>query len=428
MASFTQDLLSVLKSKVTVLLCGVFTSIITARYLGAAGSGELATLIVIPDLLMIVGSLGIRQSAAFFIGKEKYSDEKIFSNVLGMWLITSLLCMLMSWVFLRYVTNSTFSTTLILLALLPIPFALLSTYSSGVFLGKNKIKDFNSVNWIPNVVQLASYVLLIMLIPLGIEGALIGRALGYIIVIYFIWRKLTAIVPIKFSFDLKVIKELLALGGIYAISLIIINFNYKIDVILLEKFSTLHEVGIYTKGAVIVEKLWEIPSLLGAIIFARSATAKNSKLFSYKVAQLLRICFVVIFIACIVFFVFSELIMTTMYGDEFLASSQVQRILLPGIFFMTILKVLNMDLAGRGKPWLALYAMLPSLVVNIALNWLWDEKYGANGAAAASMISYTVSAILFLIVYSRSVGISIKEIFRYSTEDFILVKQKILKR
>lgn len=81
---------------------------------------------------------------------------------------------------------------------------------------------------------------------------------------------------------------MLRLGFIYAIALLVINLNYKIDIILLDNFSVPFEVGIYTKGSVLTEYLWQIPMLLSTIIFARSAISSNDISFSLKVAQLLK--------------------------------------------------------------------------------------------------------------------------------------------
>ncbi|MCE7040503.1 polysaccharide biosynthesis C-terminal domain-containing protein [Dyadobacter sp. CY312] len=427
MSSFTNDLIAVLKSRVTVIGCGLITSVITARYLGPSGNGIVATLTVYPDLFMVIGSLGIRQSAAYFIGQKKYSDDAIFSSVLNVWLFTSLFCIASCFLLLKYAVKGNYDSALIFLALLPIPFSLFNTYSSGVFLGKNMIKDFNTVNWVPNVVKLIAFLILIVLLPWGVKGAIIGIGAGYMFLTYFVWGKVKNIVKIQWSWNFQILKEMLSLGIIYAVSLLIISLNYKANIMLLQRLSSEYEVGIYSKGVSIVEYLWEVPTLLSTIIFARSVTSTDPKLFSEKVCQLLRICFVVIFCMSVVFYFISEFLMVTMYGSPFKASSEVQKILLPGILLMTIFKVLNMDLAGKGKPWMAVIAALPALLLNVFLNWLWDEQYGAKGAAMASTISYTVSAIIFLIMYSRYVQIPIKSIVKISLNDFNFLDKYINK-
>jgi len=85
-------------------------------------------------------------------------------------------------------------------------------------------------------------------------------------------------------------------------------------------------------------------------------------------------------------------------------------------------------LAGKGKPWIAMKAMIPSLIINIILNIITIPKYGANGAAFSSTISYSLAAILFLQLYSRETQMPLKTILNFSFKDFEplinLVKKK----
>jgi len=429
MSSFGKDLFSVFKSRGTVIICGLVTSIITARYLGPIGNGIVATLVIYPDLFMVVGSLGLRQATAYFIGKNKYDDDSLFSAVMGVWVFSSIFSMIVCYLLLKYVTKSEFSDKLIALAIIPIPFALFNTYCSGIFLGKNKIKDFNTINWVPNVIRLVAYVIFLIIVPLDIYGALIGILLSYFFMSFFVFNKVRQFVKIKIDWNTAIVIDLVKLGSVYAISLLVISLNYKVDVMLLERFSTSNQVGIYTKGVSIVEYIWEVPTLLSTIIFARSANAKNNIDFSYKVTKLLRICFVLISIMSVLFYFLSNTLMVTMYGQPFADSAVVQKILLPGILLLTIFKVLNMDLAGQGKPWIAVYAMLPGLIINVILNVAWDNKFGANGAAMASTISYAVSAIIFLFLYSIAAKIPIKNIVMIRKSDFNFFNdvKKILK-
>ena len=105
----------------------------------------------------------------------------------------------------------------------------------------------------------------------------------------------------------------------------------------------------------------------------------------------------------------------------------VLKLLLPGVLLLTIFKVLNMDVAGKGKPWLSMTAMIPAVIINIVLNIMWIPQYGANGSALSSTISYSVAAILFLFIYSSKVGIPVREIFRYNNEDFSIVRSLLTK-
>src|SRR5690606_29363917 len=150
----------------------------------------------------------------------------------------------------------------------------------------------------------------------------------------------------------------------------------------------------------ITQYLWQIPMLLGTIVFARSAVSKDEIGFSKKVAQLLRLSFLVIGVASIVLVFFSDIIIIGMFGEEFKESISVLNYLIAGVVLLTIFKVMNMDLAGKGMPWVSLKAMVPALIINIILNILLIPDYGADGAAIASTISYSFAGLVFLHFYS----------------------------
>lgn len=212
---------------------------------------------------------------------------------------------------------------------------------------------------------------------------------------------------------------MLSLGLAYALALLIINLNTRLDIILLDKISSQYETGIYSKGAGLAEYVWQIPMLLGTIIFARSATEKkNTNKFSIKVTQILRLSLVFVGFGLILLFIFSPLIIVGLYGQDFQGSILVLRILILGVFVMTLFKSMNQDMAGKGKPWVSMKAMIPALIVNIALNLIFIPEHGANGAAAASTISYTIAGVLFLHFYSKEVKIPIKNILKYKRADF----------
>lgn len=427
MASFIKDLSSVGLSKLALIIFGLGKSVILARYLGPELNGTIASLVVYPSLIMTFGSLGIRQSTAYFLGKGLYSEEEIKRSIVQIWAISCLFGVIVTFLLIKYFSSSGSDNFLVFLAVLPIPFSLFNTYNSGIFLGKNQISKFNRINWIPPFLGLIFTFLLVIVFRFSIAGALISGFLGSLFMFFFLLKENKFVTSFSFQFDWKVFKSLLSLGVIYATALLLINLNYKIDVILLDKMSSSYQTGIYSKGASIIEYLWQIPMLFSTIVFARSATSKNSTVFSFKVIQLLRVSLLIISFASIFLALISSYLIEALFGPEFSASSVVLVYLLPGVLLLTFFKVLNMDMAGRGKPWIAMKAMIPALIVNIVLNILFIPEYGANGAAVASTISYSLAAIIYLIVYSKEVEISIREILSFSRNDFYFIKSVKIK-
>ena len=105
----------------------------------------------------------------------------------------------------------------------------------------------------------------------------------------------------------------------------------------------------------------------------------------------------------------AELVFPLLYGQRYRGSAAICIYLLPGIVAFVVFKVLNTDLAGRGKPWASMLIMLPILVLNVALGWLFIGLYGARGAALVSSVCYLLATLSYGLLYSRIVGVSIAQ-------------------
>src|SRR5690606_26210842 len=148
--------------------------------------------------------------------------------------------------------------------------------------------------------------------------------------------------------DTAIIVDFLKVGLLYAFSLLLINLNYKIDIIFLNKMSDDFNTGIYSKGVLLVEYLWQIPMLFGSVIFARRTISKDQLSFTKQVAMILRISLAVVTLVSVFLMLFSDFIVNLIFGSAYYESSDVIKILLPGVIIMTCFKILYMDIAGMG--------------------------------------------------------------------------------
>lgn len=427
MNSFLEDIFSVGVSKVLITIFGLATSVIVARVLGPDKNGVIAALLVYPSLFMSFGSLGIRQSTTYFLGKGVFSENQIRTAITQIWLITSVFIIVVCFLLIRYFSKSGENLWLVILALSPIPFTLFNNYSSGIFLGKNQISIFNKINWIPNLIILLITTILVLWFCWGISGYLIALIGGPFYISFILFFKNKFIQAFSLNYNWRIIRQMLSLGLIFALALLVNNLNYRIDIILLDNLSLSYQTGIYSKGINLAEYLWQIPMLLSTVIFARSVISKDDEAFSRKITQLLRLSFLLTTLVSIILYFLSELIIVTLFGVEFIDSVRVFNIVLPGTVLFTIFSVLNMDMSGKGKPWISLKAMLPALLINVILNIIFIPKHGAVGAALASTISYSLAAVLFIFFYSKETKIPVIDIVRYKVSDFQSIVQLLNK-
>jgi O-antigen/teichoic acid export membrane protein len=76
-------------------------------------------------------------------------------------------------------------------------------------------------------------------------------------------------------------------------------------------------------------------------------------------------------------------------------------VLLPGIIALTVAKVLASYVSGLGIPLRVAIASGSALGVNIVGNLLLIPALGIMGAAVASLISYTINALMLIVIASR---------------------------
>src|SRR4029079_14834541 len=74
-----------------------------------------------------------------------------------------------------------------------------------------------------------------------------------------------------------------------------------------------------------------------------------------------------------------------------------------------VVAVLSRYIVGRGRPGTGTLILVTGLTVNIVANLILVPRFGINGAAASSSISYGLTAIVTLVVFQRLSGRSIVE-------------------
>jgi len=425
LSKLVYDLLSTALSRFLILVFGIIKAVIVSRTLGPEGNGIVAALLVYPSLFLTFGSLGIRRSSAFLLGSEKDSESNIIKSILHLWFFSSILSVGVCFLLLRYFSNSGDSLLLVFWALIPIPFALFNGYISGIYIGRKKIREFNAVNWLQSSFILLSTILFLIGLKYSIKGALMGEALGTIFMFVLLNIKENYFKFFNFRVEKKELQKLFSLGLVYSFALLVITLNYRIDTILLDKLSNSYEVGIYTRGASLIQYLWQIPMLMDNIVFTRGMAGNFDAAFSRRVCVLMRLSVLWISVACIFILFWGSEIVELLYGKEFYDSSVIMIYLIPGVIILTVYRVLNMDAASKGNPWLAIQAMTPALIFNIGLNLYFIPAYGAIGAAISSSISYVAATVLYVYLYSKKAQMPFREIFRFSKNDFAFLRSSL---
>ncbi|CAM4280376.1 flippase [Paenibacillus tarimensis] len=418
------QIITTLGTRFAVLFGAFFVSVLTARLLGPEGKGIITALLVIPTLVVTIADLGIRQSTAYFIGKQTFELKAVTSSLNFIWLMSSILCTLIVGLLYWLQYGDRYSWWLMGIMLLTIPVNLGIQYLRGVMQGKLKIGSINFTELLKTGLNFGILLLLVGLWKWGVMGAAVTQLLMAVFTLLYSIRALKEI-PFGIHYNGPIIRSMITRGFSFALALFVLQLNYRFDVLILEAYTNVTEVGIYSVGTNIAEVIWQVPAAIGLILFSKGANASREQDSIDRTTRLIRLLVPVLIVCGALFWIFAPVIITALYGQAFAASATVIRYIMPGILSFVIVKLLHSEISGRGYPLFSLNVSIVSLLINVGMNLLLIPKYGAIGASISSATSYTFAGLLFLILYTRREKLKLRHILVMTKADAADLKQRV---
>ncbi|MDZ7774406.1 MAG: polysaccharide biosynthesis C-terminal domain-containing protein [Bacteroidales bacterium] len=348
------------------------------------------------------------------------------SAVIHILVATSLLGMVITALAFFWLNNPDFSALLITLTIFIIPFRLATVYIAGIYLGRENYRFANMMKWSVPLVNLILLLALVVLMGMQVTGAILALLLSGILTFHrrFLQSQIKILI-FQWQWDKALISKMIKLGSMYAASLLVMKLIYRIDVLLLERLADLSEVGYYSVAVNVSEQLWQLPLAMGVVIMSRSANTTDKALMNRKVAQLFRLSFMAGVIGAMLLYVIMPYLIPWLYGAGFAPASGMLQTILPGIVLFVAFRILNSHLNGLGKPLYAIYAIVPALLLNIILNFLWIPELGGTGAAMATNVSYAFGTALMILFYLKIAQTTFGALITPRRSDFQPVIQKI---
>lgn len=419
--SFLKDISGVFAGNILALVFSFSIDIVLSRQLGPEGRGLYTAILVVPMIISSFVMLGIRRSAVFHLGKGVYDDNRTVSGVISLLILTSIAAVVASGLALLITQPDGITPAMGLLALLSIPVKLALIYSGGIYIGKENFRRSNLQVWLPLLYNFLGIILFVVFIKWWVTGALLAMLLSNVLVASVSLSYLYKNFAIRIRWDKEVVISLMKVGVVYAIAVVVMQLNYRIDIILLQKLSSMREVGYYSLGVAISDKLWQLPSAMGLVVMSRTANATDLQVLNRDVARLVRVAFIVVLVVSVLLWVVAPVIIPLLFGAKFAPSVHIVRLMLPGIIMFVVVRILSGRFAGSGEPLLLIGLFVPTLIVNIILNLFWIPRYGGLGAAMATNVSYSLGAVGMLVMFSIRMHIPFLQIIMPLKSDFAFV-------
>ena len=196
------------------------------------------------------------------------------------------------------------------------------------------------------------------------------------------------------------------------------------DQLIIEYFYDYEKVGIYASAVRLVLFFTVIPSVISNMIYPKviEIYENNTKiLFKEKMVRLYFFYFLFALFLILIFVLFGDLIILTLYGNIFIEAAIILKIYSISFVFVFFNPINNKLLMIENLQKLMLIRNLIGLVVNLVLNFILIPKLGITGAAISTVFSQL--AILLSYYFDTRT----KYIFTIQIKSFIYPIQLIKK-
>jgi O-antigen/teichoic acid export membrane protein len=400
--SFVLNLLGVLNT----YALGFVSAILLARLLGPSDRGLLAIELTVVNFGYAVVGLGLPYAVEYQASRRERPGA-LLGNTLaygaflavvlvpGVWLLRGPLSDVLA-------RGQGGTTWLLVGALIPLTF--LQWTSLNQLSGQLRFGLFNGVFAATRLVYVVTVVLLLMLTGLGVTAGLAAAAVAALAG----WAAAAAAIARhdRPTVDLGLFRRLAG----YALRLwpgqLFQILNYRLDVIVLQFFRPLSEVGYYVVAQAVAELVNGLASAFQSSVLPLVSSDDDEEGRHRTTSSALRHQLILATAAVVAIAALSPVVLLLGFGPAYRSAFVPMLILLPGIVLLNTGTVAGASLDGRGRPELMSMLAGGSLVVTVALDLALIPPLGVDGAAIASLIAYTAFGIASLVVLGRVSGTS----------------------
>ncbi|NPA93750.1 MAG: flippase [Chloroflexi bacterium] len=428
---FVRGMAITMGSRLIALVIGLGASAVLARALGPEGKGMYALAVLLPSMIVALGSFGLDSATIYYTAREEISWRIILGNNVVLSFVQGFLGILAGFIIVRVFHENLFKDIAISilnfsLVLIPINFFFHSV--RYILWGAQRVKEFNQVILIQRGIFFILSVVVLWAFNMGVIGAIGATFISILAaaVLAFHWAKMIS-GGVVLSLNPVYIRKAFTYGFQAYLANILGFLNYRADMFLVNWLMGPAAAGLYGTGVDIIERGWLISQVAGAMIFPRVAAAKNSRTKLLLTPLVARTVFWITAGGVVVLVFISDWLVYFLYSEAFLPAARALRGLAIGVISLSVGRVLSNDIAGRGRPVFNIYVGLATIVVNVILNFLWIPRYGIEGAAWASSVSYTISFLGALYFYCRLSGNHWTMIIFPQKEDLVIYYKTMVK-
>lgn len=395
------------------LAVGFVTSILLARWLGPTDRGVLALMTEVYTVALGIVALGLPMTVTYYTSRSDAPRGSILGNTLIYGVGIAALVVPLSWL-LHAPIADLFSRghggMAWILAGAMVPTLFLDWTTHNQLLGKLMFGRYNVLVIISRLTTLALVILLVGSLDVGVTGAVIAVGAASAVMIG------GSLPPLlrdgRPRLDLPYFRLMIRYGRRVQLGTLLQFVNYRLDVLLLQFFRPLRDVGIYVVAVILAELVITLANAFGSSVLPLVSHLEGTARQTALTVSSLRHHTILALVAVAANAIFAPIVILFAYGSGFGDALVPFYILLPGMWFLGTSSVITNDLRGRGRPGTSSLLAAFVVVVTVILDLALIPPFGIAGAAAASLVAYTLFGLVSIVVLARVVGLRPADLVR----------------
>lgn len=403
----------------TIFRLGIslFVGVWFARYFGPVEFGIWSYILAIIAILSPLTNLGLEKIVVRNLVREPKKINQILGSTFFL-LVVSSLCTLIISIIIVFVLKPSNTlalklTIIISSANIILAFNTVSYYFKAIVESKHYV-------WSKNISILIISIIKVFFILSGLSLTafavlnVVDAVIFSILIVYFFQKKKNSILDWKI--DLHLAKRLLKNSWPLILSGLVILIYMRIDQLIIGFILGDKAVGLYSAAIKISELSYFIPMAIVSSFYPMLITQKSESELKYNdtLKKLYNLLALLGFVSCVILILFSNFIITFLFGQDYVESVHVLKIHLWINIFVYIGVASNSTfILIENYLKTALVISIVGAIVNIIFNLILIPQLGILGAALATLIAQFISFI-------------IQPIFPYLRNNFIIQLKAIV--
>jgi O-antigen/teichoic acid export membrane protein len=390
-------------SKVAALLAGLVSVAITSRVLGPEGRGSVVVVTTIVGLGATFGSLSLGQVTLRRAATER-SSAWLPSAVGVLGTAVAVVSVLFALGLAVGITSGALpaltrvSAMHLALGAAALPVTLWTGYAGYVLLALDRVGASNRAQVAGTVTSLVAIAALVLWQRLGVAGALIAALVGQIAaaVVGFgvIRRALGAPVRLERAAATAYVRD----GSKLHLTAIGAYLFSSLDILMVSRYHGPAAAGVFQLAFQLYAPLLLVPQAVTEVLSGKLAALGPDGLWPMQ-RRLLALTALAMVAGAVVLGLLAPVLVRTIGGPQFAESATVFRIYLLSVLAATLNGIMGVQWIGRGLLWQSSVLTLGAGVLNFGANLMLIPRYGAAGAATATVIGgyaipFTANVIL----------------------------------